>query len=526
MNSNSLTRELLLKRSAKLGALLVAGGGLGSVGRGWPVASADAGVAAVVKGGTLIMAMPGEPKTMDPHMTTLDVNRGSIQVAVFDALIRVNSKLQFTPSLARSWDVSKDGKAITFNLQQGVKFHDGTPFDAKAVAWNINRMKAKKTGSPYGSRLEVITRVTVSDAHTVVFQISAPAAAVLNSLPEVSFLSPESVSKAAKFPVGTGPFKFAKWVTGDRFEVVKNPDYFRRGQPYLDRIVFKVIPDADARNSNLKAGSVHIDYNINPKDVKALRAAGLAIISSSPITGYEHLQINVKQPPMDDVRVRQAIAWSFDRKAFVNTFHEGLARPSSSVFVREQAEYLPGAETRYTYDLDKAKALLSEAGYSASKPLEFEIINPAGYPLLTAAATLFQAALGSLGHKVAVADIEIGAWIDRILTKPNFHATTDIVNVTGPDPIGLFSNEVLAPGHNISQYYSPSFVKTANAAAKERNPKKRTQLYKLLQGILLEDQPVVVLCDYPILHGASNKVKGFTLSGQGALNQFEKVYLA
>ena len=260
----------------------------------------------------------------------------------------------------------------------------------------------------------------------MVFHLSAPTPAILANLLEVQLISPASVKNVDKKPVGTGPFMFVEWVTGDHIKVAKNPDYFKKGEPLLDAIVFKTIPDTQVRLTNLRTNAVQMDDGLGAEDVKSVSGYSSArVIQSKPILGYEMLQINTKRAPFSDKRVRQALAWAFDRNAYVKSFWAGLARPGDNPFVKEMKEYLPGSDSRYGFDLDKTAALLAAAGYSKSKPLQIEILNPAGYSdFSTRSRCSISRTSGSSAYQVKVTDLELSAWIDRIANKPDFDITT------------------------------------------------------------------------------------------------------
>jgi len=512
MSEELLSRAELVRRSVGLAALLTAGPGALEAIFANPAAAAR--LTGRASGGTLVAAIAGDPKTMDPHRTTLAVFHNTMRVAVFDGLVKIDDKLQIVPSLAESWKITP--KTATFKLRKGVTFHDGTPFDAKAVAFNINRIKAKATASNYAPNVQTVSSVHVKDPQTVVFNLSAPTPAILANLLEVQLISPASLKSVDKKPVGTGPFVFAEWSAGDHIKVVKNPKYYRPGQPRLDAIVFKIVPDAQVRLTNLQTGSVQMVDGIDAKDVKTVQGYSSGrVIQSKPILNYEMIQINTKRAPFSDKRVRQALAWSFDRDAYVKSFWGGLARPSVNPFVQEMKEYLPGSDGRYGYDLDKAKALLEAAGFSKSQPLTMEILNPAGYPTLHAISLLYQNALGGLGHKVTVSDLELSAWIDRIANKPDFDVTTDVYEMRGPDPTGMFNSDNLAPKGNINEFNPPGYEKMVTAAATETNPAKRIARYRQLQNYLLEEMPMVPICHTPILIGASKKLSGFSPGSTG-----------
>ena len=511
MSTESLTRAGLLRRGAGLAGVMTLGPGALEAILAQPAAAARlSGLA----GGTLTAAIAGDPKTMDPHRTTLAVFHNTIRVAVFDALVKIDANLRFAPSLARSWQITPE--TVTFRLQRGVTFHDGTPFDAKAVAFNIKRIKAKATASNYAPNVATVSRVEVQDPYTVVFHLNAPTPAILANLLEVQLISPASVETVDKKPVGTGPFMFQEWKPGDHITIVKNPKYFVKGQPYLDSIVFKTVPDAQVRLTNLQTGAVQMVDGLEPKDVKAVSGYSSArVIQSKPILNYVMLQINTKQAPFDDKRVRQALSWAFDRNGYVKSFYGGLARTGCNPFVKEMKEYLPGSDGRYKYDLVKAAALLAQAGFTKSSPLEMEILNPAGYPTLKAVSLLYQSALGGLGHKVKVTDLELSAWIDRIANKPDFDVTTDVYEMRGPDPTGMFNSDNLAPKGNINQFNPPGYEALVTGAATETNPAKRIARYRQLQNYLLDEMPMITICHTPILIGASKKLQGFSPGSTG-----------
>ena len=508
----SFGRGELLRRGTGLAALVTLGPGVLEAFLANPANAAR--LTPEASGGTLTAAIAGDPKTMDPHRTTLSVFHNTIRVTVFDALVKINDKLEIVPSLAKSWQITP--KTATFHLQPGVTFHDGSAFDANAVAFNINRIKAPATASNYAPNVSTVSRVQVMDPHTVVFHLAEPTPAILANLLEVQLIAPSSVKNVSSKPIGTGPFVFSEWAIGDHITVNKNPNYFVKGQPVLDSIVWKVVPDANVRLTNLQTNGVQMVDGLDPQNVATVQKYSSAqVIQSKPILNYEMLQINTKQKPFDDKRVRQALAWAIDRKAYVTAFQAGLGRPGCNPFVKEMKEYLPGSDNRYTFNLDKTQALLEQAGFSKSSPLSFEILNPAGYPTLKAISLIYQSNLGKLGHKVKVTDLELSAWIDRIATKPNFDVTTDVYEMRGPDPTGMFNSDNLAPKGNINQFNPPGYAQMVQAAATETNPAKRIVRYRQLQTYLLDQMPMVPIDHTPILIGASKTLSGFSPGSTG-----------
>jgi peptide/nickel transport system substrate-binding protein len=224
---------------------------------------------AAAAGGTLTVAQPGEPKTLDPHRSTLDVFRHSIRSAVFDSLTWVDpATLAVQPKLARSWTVSKNGRTIVFRLQEGVKWHDGTPFTASDVAFTIKRVQDPKIASQFAPQVATVKSVDVVNDTTVRFNLSAPTPPLFANLLQVQIVGEKSIGSIETKPIGTGPFKFVEFVPGDHQTLEKNPDYWVKGTPLLDRLVFKNVPDAQSRLAQLRAGQVQMIDGLDPKDVK------------------------------------------------------------------------------------------------------------------------------------------------------------------------------------------------------------------------------------------------------------------
>ena len=505
------TRRQMLCRIAGLAA--VAGASSGALGTLLDPITANAATRRMVgsTATTLFMSLAGDLDSMDPHTQTLYTFYDSVKTTVFNALVAIDQNSKFVPSLAASWDISPSFTQVTFHLRPGVKFHDGTPFDSSAVAFNIQRIQAKATASSFQPNVAAISKVLTPDANTVVFHLSSASPAILSNLLAVNFISPNSVGTISKIPVGTGPFKFKQWVPGDHITVVKNDDYFLPGVPKLDSITFKVVPDPQVALAALQTGAIQLVDQLSPENVAiASHFSNAQIIKSTPSLAFEQFNFNTRRPPFNNKIVRQAISYAFDRKSFVDTFWAGLAVPSTDPVNPTSPYYLPGANSLYTYDLAKTVQLLKQAGFTDKKPLTMQIIGPTGYPTLHDAAILLQSTLTGLGHKVTVEDLDLATWLDRIVTTSNFDITTNLYGERGPDPTGLFNANDYAPTNWLG-FDPPGYAALLQKAASETNMSERIKLYQQIQTFVLEEMPTIVIDHTPELLAGSSAVSGFVI---------------
>ena len=268
-----------------------------------------------MRGGTLRIGWIADAKILDPHFS-VQFSERYVLYMVFNTLVGLDRSFNVVPELARAWQVSPDGKRVTFQLQRGVKFHDGTDFNADVVKWNIERILDPQNKSPQRSQLEpAVAAVTVTDPYTVVFELKKPFAPLLAALAERPgfMVSPAAVKQAGadfgRRPVGTGPFRFVEWVADSQLTLERFPDYWDKGKPYLDRVTFRIVPDPTVRLTMVRTGEVDIATDVDAKDVPALQGeAALRVSEVRPPARWTALQWHVDQPPFNNKALRQAIA--------------------------------------------------------------------------------------------------------------------------------------------------------------------------------------------------------------------------
>ena len=340
-------------------------------------------------GGTVIYGIESDIPSLDPHITFGGSNK-RVVMSVFEGLVKRNRagidldshpfvRPEIGPALATSWEVLDGGTRYRFHLRQGVTFHDGTPFDAEAVAFNFRRVIDpefeyfyERAGALRGSPFRHLRGVEIVDAMTVDLVLEKPWGLFLSQLgtflsPGLPLiLSPESVRQhgnegANTHPAGTGPFKVTEIDPGVKIVTERNAHYWDQPLPFLDRIIYVVMPEQSTRVFALESGEVDIVTQLAPDNIERLSETFQVV--QSPISNQMwYMAVNVDQPPLDDPRVRQAINYAIDREAITNDLLRGICIPSSGMAFPTSP--LWDTEQRYPYDPDKAKALLAEAGHA------------------------------------------------------------------------------------------------------------------------------------------------------------------
>jgi ABC-type transport system substrate-binding protein len=487
------------------GALLVVGG-LGSI---------RAVVAqAPVVGGTLTFAAGADPDSLDPQNTQSNPGE-QVNRMMYENLVRFNTKMQIEPALAESWTQSADGLTWTFKLRKGVRFHDGTPFDAKAVKYFFDRVLGDEKPFKASLYTPFVQGAQVVDDHTVRVTLKQPFAAFLFRLAHSAggIVSPAAQQKWGKdltlHPVGTGPFKFVEWVKSDHVALARNDAYWG-GRPRLDRVVVKTVREDSARVLMLEAGDADLILNIPPEDIPRLRADPRFAIASIPTARALYVVINVKKKPFDDMRVRQALNYAVNRAAIVKDLFQGNAEAISGIVAPLQNGYakLPG----YAFDPTKAKALLAQAGVPA---LKVKLWSPKGrYVKDFELAQAIQQDLAAVGVEAALSTMEWGAYLSA--TKAAADQTDRELFLLGWSPStgeaqwGIFpllhSSQLAPKGDNRGFFASKALDDAVDKATSATSDQARLGALREAQQIIIQDAPAIFLISPNMIVGASKKV--------------------
>jgi peptide/nickel transport system substrate-binding protein len=349
-----------------------------------------------------------------------------INMNIHNSLLTLDKHLNPAPDLAERWEASPDGLAYTFYLHKGVKFHDGTDFDAEAVRWNFEHMMDPKTRAAVRVFYTDVKAVEAVDSHTVRFVLSEPN--YLFPLIVAGYRYGFVVSSPTAFktmseqeyrmkPVGTGPFKFQEWVPNDHITLVRNEHYFKPGLPYLDKVIFKVLNDPMSQVAALKTGEVDMLNSVSPELVRVLQADKNITVLSGLETTPMVAMLQVTRPPFDDLRVRKAIGcYGTNRQEIVEKAQLGLAKPLVSMAAVDVKGYVD-LTALCPYDPEKARALLKEAGYGESNPLRFTILTDNEKQVFSNIATLLKEQYRKLGAEARVEVQDKVTWMTYMVGK-------------------------------------------------------------------------------------------------------------
>lgn len=398
---------------------------------------------------------------------------------VLEGLVRLDEKGNIQPALARTYEQSPDGKVYTFHLVTA-KFHDGTPLSAGDVVFTFNRARAEGSTHPFKGHFDAVDSVVATDEKTVKVTLKQFSFNWLFFMTQGSgvILSEKSIGSIATNPVGTGPFKFDRWIRGDSIRLVRNPDYWG-ARPPLEEVVFKYIDDANAMNNALLAGDIDVIARMTgPEQLPAFQGNPKFRVLNGQTSGKVILTMNNKSGPLSDVRVRRAISYAVDRKAIVDGSQAGYGKFIGSHTVPGPSEpYYIDLTGVYPHDVSKAKALLAQAGYPNGFTLSLKL-PPQSYA--RRGGEIIASELAEAGIKTTITPMEFPVWLDAVFMKKQFDLT--IVAHVEPRDIAQYGN---------SKYYwaydSAQVRDWLAAADREQDEKKRNELYAKIQRQITDD---------------------------------------
>lgn len=453
-----------------------------------------------VAGGTLAVQVPTEPPGLDLTASPASAIAAVVHYNIQEGLAKVDRSGKIVPGLAERWNIT-DNRNYTFFLRKGVKFHNGREFKAQDVKFVLERALNPETKHPHRAHYADIEAIHVRDDYTVTISLkNVNPAFLLNLARQGSVIYPsEGVDQMKSHPVGTGPFKFSEWIRGDRIILVKNPDYYVKGLPYLDRVVFRFIPDPNAALAALKARDIDVlAFGLGPESVPELKKNPEFQIIQGETTNDVIMAMNNSKPPFSDVRVRRAITMAINKEEVVKGAMFGLGRPIGSN-VDPLNPYFVDMSKEVPYDPQKAKQLLAQAGYPNGIDAVLKV--PPQYYYTVRSGEVIVNQLAKAGIRVKLEQVEWGQWLDRIYKNADYDLT--IIGHAEPWDIGNYAN----PKYYF-RYNSPEFQEIFKQSESTVDEKKRKALYAEMQKLMAKDAPVVFLFIHPRLVAAKQGVHG------------------
>lgn len=490
---------------------------------------------------TLIFGRGADSASLDPSRVTDGESFYPAQ-NIYDTLLKYGKEdTTLEPRLATEWKTSEDGLTYTLTLREGVKFHDGTDFNAEAVVYNFNRwLDGDRETFPYfvdmfggfrGDEGAVIKEVKAVDEFTVEFTLNRPMAPFLKNLAMTPFsiasptaLEEQGAEAFAKNPVGTGPFKFKEWKPNDTITLVKNEDYWEEGKPKINTLIFQVIPENSARLTALKTGEIDLMNGVNPSDVKELEQSSELQLFLRPPMNVAYMGFNTRVEPFGDPKVRRALNHAVNKEAIIDAFYAGNADPAKNPMPPVIEGFNDEIEP-YEFDLDKAKELLAEAGYPDGFEMDLWVMpNPRDYiPEPQKVAEAIQADFEKIGVKVNLVTYEWATYTEKIREGESTAYFLGWIGDNGDADNFLYT--LLDPTNNevSTGYENDELHETLVAAQTEVDEEKRAELYKKAQELIHEDAPWIPLVyAKPALAGKAN-LKGYVPHPTGT-ETFTEVY--
>ena len=466
---------------------------------------------------TVTYAAGADPDSLDPANAESNPSE-AVNRMIFENLVKFDAKLNLVPGLAEKWEQAKDGMSWTFFLRKGVKFHDGTPFNAEAAKYFFDRMIGPEKPSRAGLYAPLVDSATVVDEYTVKVNMKAPFAFLLNNIAHsasgiVSPTAHKAMGKdIARKPVGTGPFKFVEWVHGDHLTLTRNDTYWG-GKPKLDKVIVKTVKEDSARVMMLLSGDAQVAVRLPSEDIPRLQKDANIQLDSTETLRVLYIGFNCAKKPFNDVRVRQAFNLAMDRQSIVKNIYQDRALVASNIVAPLTTGYFPIPP--YPYDPEKAKKLLAEAGYPNG--LKAKFLSPQGrYPKDFEMAQALQQQWKKAGIDVTLDTMEWAAYL-AATRKPVDQADVEVF-LLGWAPSSAEARWILYPlyttdqwvpkGNNRVFYSNKDFDGYVDKLTTATDKAERDKYLKMAEELLAKEVPQIPILVTKETIGYSKKLRG------------------
>ncbi len=446
-------------------------------------------------------AIGSELDSLDPWISAAS-DTEAVMGNVFEGLVWYDENGNLIPALAKSWEISEDGLTYTFHLQEGVTFHNGAAFSADDVVYSIEKLSGLNGEEPLSSRFAKVETVQAVDELTVAIKLAERNAAFLSSC--IAEILPKDYADQATNPVGTGPFVFKSYEPGQKVVLEKNVAYWNdAAMAHIDVAEFYIITDPTAVVNGLRSGQ--LDFaEIDPKNVKLVENE--FEILASPQNMVQLMSMNNKRAPFDDVKVRQAVNYAVNKEQLIAAVANGYGTELVSNMSPIMAQYHEAGATAYAQDLEKAKALMAEAGYADG--FKTSVTVPSNYKFHVDTAQVVANQLQQIGIEVEIEQVEWGVWLDEVYKRFNYDMT--IIGLSGKlDPHQILVRYKSDYKRNFICYQNEAYDALIDQALLETEPVERAKLYRECQMLLADDAAAVYIMDPNLVVAMRKGISGF-----------------
>jgi len=489
-----------------------------------PVISASS--AGPATGDSLVEGTIGEASTLIPLLAT-DSSSHAVAGQIYNGLVKYDKNLNIVGDLAESFDISRDGLTITFHLRSGVKWHDGAPLTSRDVLYTYQVTIDPKTPTAYAEDFKQVKSITAPDSRTIRVTYDSPFAPALaswgvNILP-AHLLEGKDITRSplARNPVGTGPYRFKEWVSGQKIVLEANEDYFE-GRPYIDRFIYRIIPDSSTMYMELKAGAIDL-MTLTP--VQYARQTSSKSFTSRfnkyryPSSSYLYMGYNLRHPLFGDKRIRQAMTAAINKDELIQGVLFGMGQRAHGPIVPGRWAYNPAVRD-IGYDPKRAAELLAEAGWKeknssgilvkGGKPFQFTILTNQGNQQRLMTAQIIQQRLRQVGIDVKIRVVEWAAFLKEFVNKGNFEVVLLAWSISqDPDMYDIWHSSKTNVGElNFVGYRNPEVDRLLIEGRSTFDIEKRKRAYFRIQDILADEQPYTFLYVPDSLPVVSSRVRG------------------
>lgn len=451
---------------------------------------------------SIVVGIQNDLDSLDPHLAEAAGTR-EVLYNIFEGLVKPDKDGNLVPAVASDYKVSEDGKVYTFTLRENVKFHDGETVTAEDVKYSIDRNAGKLGEEAYVSAFKKINSVNIVDPSTIEVVLTEPDTEFIGYMTVA--IVPRNYTKQAEAPVGTGPYKFVSYSPQQNIKLEKFSDYWNKDYPIIQNVEFKIVQNTDSVILDLKAGTIDVYPYLTDSQAKELSSTMTIADGNSNLT--QALYLNNADPKFSNKLVRQAMSYAIDKDEIMSIVSGGKGTKLGSALYSGFGKYYSDQSGKYSYNVEKAKELLKEAGYENG--FTFTIKIPSNYQFHVSTGEIIVEQLKKVGITAKIELIDWTTWLDDVYTKRNYEGT--IIGVDAKlAPSDMMLRYNTGYSKNFCNYSNPEYDEIINKALTTTDETQKVTYYKQLQEILADDAAAIYIQDPPILVALNKNLKGYT----------------